>query len=109
MSSTVLSHAFPGSRKSGPSRVYEIFTSSLDALHFPHTGRVKIHTLTITDQTLAKAGFSNISKPQKTEKPDAMDEAQKYINVTVAQLFYTSNLVHDLYYRSVGSAQIPLY
>ena len=37
-----------------------------------------------------------------------MNEAQKYINVTVAQLFYTSNLVHDLYYRSVGSAQIPL-
>ncbi|KAF8966096.1 Fungalysin metallopeptidase-domain-containing protein [Flammula alnicola] len=37
--------------------------------------------------------------PQETEKSDAMDEAQKYINTTIAQLFYTSNLVHDLYYR----------
>jgi len=37
--------------------------------------------------------------PLETEKPDAMDEAQKYINTTVAQLFYTSNLVHDLFYR----------
>ena len=33
-----------------------------------------------------------------------MDEAQKYINATVAQLFYTSNMVHDLYYRSISSA-----
>jgi len=37
--------------------------------------------------------------PQTTEKSEAMEEAQKYINATVAQLFYTSNLVHDLYYR----------
>ncbi|KAF8906996.1 Fungalysin metallopeptidase-domain-containing protein [Gymnopilus junonius] len=37
--------------------------------------------------------------PQETERPDAMDEAQKYINTTIAQLFYTTNLVHDLYYR----------
>jgi len=37
--------------------------------------------------------------PKLTEKPDAQDEAQKYINATVAQLFYTSNMVHDLYYR----------
>ncbi|KAJ3492174.1 hypothetical protein NLJ89_g11271 [Agrocybe chaxingu] len=37
--------------------------------------------------------------PQETEKPDAMDEAQRYINTTVTQLFYTTNLVHDLYYR----------
>ncbi|KAF9005061.1 extracellular elastinolytic metallo proteinase [Cyathus striatus] len=36
--------------------------------------------------------------PKETEKPDALEEAQKYINNTVAQLFYTSNLVHDLYY-----------
>lgn len=34
-----------------------------------------------------------------------MDEAQKYINTTVTQLFYTSNLVHDLYYRLV---QVPV-
>jgi len=37
--------------------------------------------------------------PHKTEKPDAMDEAQKYINATITQLFYTTNMVHDLYYR----------
>jgi len=28
-----------------------------------------------------------------------MDEAQKYINATITQLFYTTNMVHDLYYR----------
>lgn len=37
--------------------------------------------------------------PKPTDKTDAQDEAQKYINVTISQLFYTSNLVHDLYYR----------
>ncbi|KAF9560614.1 extracellular elastinolytic metallo proteinase [Agrocybe pediades] len=37
--------------------------------------------------------------PKKTEKPDAMDEAQSYINATVAQLFYTTNKVHDFFYR----------
>ncbi|TFY79758.1 hypothetical protein EWM64_g4254 [Hericium alpestre] len=30
---------------------------------------------------------------------DSRAEAQKYINNTVTQLFYTTNLVHDLYYR----------
>ena len=38
-------------------------------------------------------------KPKETEKPDALDEAKKYINTTVSQLFYTTNMVHDLYYR----------
>ncbi|KAI9439259.1 extracellular elastinolytic metallo proteinase [Lactarius indigo] len=37
--------------------------------------------------------------PKITDKSDALDEAKKYINATVTQLFYTSNLVHDLYYR----------
>ncbi len=37
--------------------------------------------------------------PEETEESDAMDEAHKYINATIAQLFYTSNMVHDLYYR----------
>lgn len=37
--------------------------------------------------------------PKSTEKGDALEEAQAYINATVTQLFYTSNLVHDLYYR----------
>jgi extracellular elastinolytic metalloproteinase len=47
----------------------------------------------------ASKHFNYEYDPQETEKPDAMDEAQKYINTTVAQLFYTTNLVHDLYYR----------
>ncbi|KAG5969557.1 hypothetical protein E4U55_002050, partial [Claviceps digitariae] len=38
-------------------------------------------------------------KPKETEKPDALDEAKKYINATVSQLFYTTNLVHDFFYR----------
>lgn len=38
-------------------------------------------------------------QPKVTDKSDSLDEAKKYINATVAQLFYTSNLVHDLYYR----------
>jgi len=38
-------------------------------------------------------------KPEVTDGPDALDEAKKYINATVTQLFYTSNMVHDLYYR----------
>jgi extracellular elastinolytic metalloproteinase len=31
-------------------------------------------------------------------KPDSLAEAKKYINFTVTQLFYTNNLIHDLYY-----------
>ena len=37
--------------------------------------------------------------PQVTEKTEALEEAQKYIDAAVVQLFYTTNLVHDLYYR----------
>lgn len=37
--------------------------------------------------------------PQATNKSESLDEAQKYINATVTQLFYTTNMVHDLYYR----------
>lgn len=37
--------------------------------------------------------------PQETERTDSMREARKYINTTVTQLFYTSNMVHDLFYR----------
>lgn len=37
--------------------------------------------------------------PKVTDSEDAQAEAKKYINATVTQLFYTSNLVHDLYYR----------
>ncbi|KAG6887494.1 hypothetical protein C0992_012040 [Termitomyces sp. T32_za158] len=38
-------------------------------------------------------------RPKKTSTDDALSEAQKYINTTIAQLFYTTNMVHDLYYR----------
>ncbi|KAJ7764834.1 Fungalysin metallopeptidase-domain-containing protein [Mycena metata] len=38
-------------------------------------------------------------KPKETNKTDALEEAQKYINATVTQLFYTTNMIHDLYYR----------
>ncbi|KAL4072082.1 extracellular elastinolytic metallo proteinase [Scleroderma citrinum] len=30
---------------------------------------------------------------------EEMDQAKKYIDATVAQLFYTSNMAHDLFYR----------
>jgi extracellular elastinolytic metalloproteinase len=38
-------------------------------------------------------------KPKVTDGADSLDEAKKYINATVTQLFYTSNMVHDLFYR----------
>lgn len=44
--------------------------------------------------------------PKETEKEDALEEAQKYINATVTQLFYTTNKVHDLYYRLVASVSL---
>ncbi|KAJ7074555.1 Fungalysin metallopeptidase-domain-containing protein [Mycena amicta] len=50
------------------------------------------------DAGVGKA-FDYSYKPKETEKPDALEEAQKFINATVAQLFYTTNMVHDLYYR----------
>ncbi|KAG5219773.1 Fungalysin/Thermolysin Extracellular metalloproteinase [Salix suchowensis] len=37
--------------------------------------------------------------PQATNKTAALGEAKKFIDIAVTQLFYTSNLVHDLYYR----------
>ncbi|KAJ7736721.1 Fungalysin metallopeptidase-domain-containing protein [Mycena maculata] len=43
--------------------------------------------------------FNYTYTPQETDKSDALEEAQKFINATVAQLFYTTNMVHDLYYR----------
>lgn len=39
--------------------------------------------------------------PKVQEGADKLDEARGYINATVTQLFYTTNLVHDLYYRYV--------
>ncbi|GBE85615.1 Extracellular metalloproteinase MEP [Sparassis crispa] len=43
--------------------------------------------------------FNHTYAPKKTDSTDSLDEARKYINASVTQLFYTSNLVHDLYYR----------
>jgi extracellular elastinolytic metalloproteinase len=37
--------------------------------------------------------------PQETDSNDEDDEARKYINATATQLFYTVNMIHDLYYR----------
>ena len=45
--------------------------------------------------------FDYTYDPKPTVDTDSLDEAKKYINHTIAQLFYTSNLVHDLYYRCV--------
>ncbi|KAF7291524.1 Extracellular metalloproteinase [Mycena kentingensis (nom. inval.)] len=47
----------------------------------------------------AGLSFDYAYKPKETEKGDALEEAQKFINATVTQLFYTTNMVHDLYYR----------
>ena len=47
--------------------------------------------------------FDYTYDPKRTNESDSLDEAKKYINTTVTQLFYTSNLVHDLYYRYVLS------
>ncbi|KAI0822155.1 Fungalysin metallopeptidase-domain-containing protein [Trametes gibbosa] len=47
----------------------------------------------------ASKAFNFTYSPKKTATEDALEEAQKYINATVTQLFYTSNMVHDLYYR----------
>ncbi|KAJ3746074.1 Fungalysin metallopeptidase-domain-containing protein [Lentinula detonsa] len=38
-------------------------------------------------------------KPKVSDSDEAMDVARSYINATVTQLFYTSNMIHDLYYR----------
>lgn len=38
--------------------------------------------------------------PKKTNNSvDAMIEAKKHINATITQLFFTGNMIHDLYYR----------
>jgi extracellular elastinolytic metalloproteinase len=43
--------------------------------------------------------FDYMYDPQDGPEVDPMSEAQAYINATVTQLFYTSNMVHDFYYR----------
>ena len=37
--------------------------------------------------------------PRASDPDDAKDAAKQYINASVTQLFYTANMVHDLYYR----------
>ena len=53
--------------------------------------------------------FDYTYNPKRTNSSDSLDEAKKYINTTVTQLFYTSNLVHDLYYRYVLSLAMATY
>ncbi|KAF8575822.1 extracellular elastinolytic metallo proteinase [Ramaria rubella] len=43
--------------------------------------------------------FNFTYNPQNRNGTDAMHEAKAYINHTITQLFYTSNMIHDLYYR----------
>lgn len=43
--------------------------------------------------------FNYTYDPRIRNGTDAMREAKAYINHTVTQLFYTSNMIHDLYYR----------
>jgi extracellular elastinolytic metalloproteinase len=51
-----------------------------------------------------KKVFNYSYNPRPHEgKEDSLDEARKYINTTVTQLFYTVNMVHDLFYRCVVS------
>lgn len=53
----------------------------------------------VLNATADRLEFDFPYDPQETNRSDAMAEAKKYINITVTQLFYTSNLVHDLFYR----------
>jgi extracellular elastinolytic metalloproteinase len=46
-----------------------------------------------------KLDFDFEYDPKETDRSEAMVEAKKYIDAAVTQLFYTSNMVHDLYYR----------
>jgi extracellular elastinolytic metalloproteinase len=43
--------------------------------------------------------FTFAYAPEETTSADALEEAKKWVNATVTQLFVTSNLVHDLWYR----------
>ncbi|KAH6905222.1 extracellular elastinolytic metallo proteinase [Coprinopsis sp. MPI-PUGE-AT-0042] len=43
----------------------------------------------------AERNFDFKYKPKETEKPDALEEAKKYINTTVSQLFYTTTCFTD--------------
>ncbi|EJD00359.1 uncharacterized protein FOMMEDRAFT_22193 [Fomitiporia mediterranea MF3/22] len=43
--------------------------------------------------------FNFTYDPKERDSSESLAEAKKYINATVTQLFYTVNLVHDLFYR----------
>jgi len=43
--------------------------------------------------------FHLFYNPQETDSTDTYDEARKYINETLTQLFYTVDMIRDLYYR----------
>ena len=43
--------------------------------------------------------FSYSYAPSAGSDIDPMDEAKSFLNATVTQLFYTTNMIHDFYYR----------
>ncbi|KAH8827182.1 Fungalysin metallopeptidase-domain-containing protein [Flagelloscypha sp. PMI_526] len=47
----------------------------------------------------SKLAFNFTYDPKSTEKSEAEAEANAYINATVSQLFYTCNMIHDMFYR----------
>lgn len=52
-----------------------------------------------------KMRFRYPYRPQRTDNSqDAMIEAKKHINATITQLFYTGNMIHDIYYRYVRNS-----
>ncbi|KAH6905194.1 hypothetical protein BKA70DRAFT_1565192 [Coprinopsis sp. MPI-PUGE-AT-0042] len=53
--------------------------------------------------------FAFKSKPEDTEKPDTLKEVKEYINMTVAQLFHTTYVVHDLHCRPNAIANLLMY
>ncbi|KAH6901481.1 hypothetical protein BKA70DRAFT_1522171 [Coprinopsis sp. MPI-PUGE-AT-0042] len=53
--------------------------------------------------------FAFKSKPEDTGKPDTLKEVKEYVNMTVAQLFHTTYMVHDLHYRPNTIANVLMY
>ncbi|KAH0835577.1 extracellular elastinolytic metallo proteinase [Lanmaoa asiatica] len=53
------------------------------------------------DRPIAEAeAFSYPYSPEAADnEPSSMEQARAHINATVTQLFYTSNMAHDLFYR----------
>ncbi|GBE83187.1 hypothetical protein SCP_0502340 [Sparassis crispa] len=43
--------------------------------------------------------FNSMYTPKETDRTDSLDKAKKYVNASATPLFYTLDLVHELYYR----------